>query len=156
MANHFLTIAERLKCGLTRAVAIVGPVGIDKSTLAIGLAQHCGTPLLCFNGEPGISRDDMMNIYKEKPEYEDVFHFNVEYLFEAAKSGYIVLIDELNYISPVALHTINYLLSECDYCSFKGVPFKRHPNFALIVTMNSKVARELPDSMKSRFINIEV
>lgn len=163
LPSYLLTTAEKLKRGLIRAVAMTGPAGTGKSTLAIGLAQYCGAPLLRFNGEPGTSRDDMIGIYMENPEYDGVSHmqrfqFNAGPIYEAAKNGYIVLLDEMNFITPEALAILNPLLDDTDYYSFSGMTFKKHPNFALIVTMNPgyKGTTELNDSLKSRFTNVAV
>lgn len=163
LPSNVLVTAEKLKRGLTRAIALTGPAGTGKSTLAIGLAQYCGAPLLRFNGEPGTSRDDMMGIYMENPEYDGVsnmnrLQFNAGPIYEAAKNGYIVLLDEMNFITPEALAILNPLLDDTDYYSFSGMTFKKHPNFALIVTMNPgyKGTTELNDSLKSRFTNIAV
>ena len=163
LPSYLLATAEKLKRGLIRAVNLAGPAGTGKSTLAIGLAQYCGAPLLRFNGEPGTSRDDMMGIYMENPEYDGVnhtqrFQFNPGPIYEAAKKGYMVLLDEVNFITPESLSILNPLLDDTEYYSFSGITFKKHPNFALITTMNPgyKGTTELNDALKSRFTNVAV
>jgi len=86
------------------------------------------------------------------------FQFNAGPIYEAAKNGYMVLLDEMNFITPEALAILNPLLDDTDYYSFSGITFKKHPNFALIVTMNPgyKGTTELNDALKSRFVNISV
>ena len=163
LPSYLMTTAEKLKRGLIRAIALTGPAGTGKSTLAIGLAQYCGAPLLRFNGEPGTSRDDMLGMYMENPNYDGVndmnrFQFNAGPIYDGAKNGYMVLLDEVNFITPEGLALLNPLLDDTEYYSFNGITFKKHPNFALIVTMNPgyKGTTELNDALKSRFTNIAV
>jgi hypothetical protein len=70
----------------------------------------------------------------------------------------MVLLDEMNFITPEALAILNPLLDDTDYYSFSGIEFKKHPNFVLITTMNPgyKGTTELNDSLKSRFVNVAV
>lgn len=146
-----------------RALAFTGPAGTGKSTMAELFALHLGAPLIRINGESGTTRDDLLGMYTENPNYDGVnelnrFQFSPGPIYEAASKGYVVLVDEFNFIPDEVRAIFNPLLDKTPTYSFMGIEFPIHPNFILIATLNPgyKGTSELNDSLKTRFINIAV
>ena len=146
-----------------RALAFTGPAGTGKSTMAELFALYLGAPLIRINGESGTTRDDLLGMYTENPNYDGVselnrFQFSPGPIYEAASKGYVVLVDEFNFIPDEVRAIFNPLLDKTPTYSFMGIEFPIHPNFILIATLNPgyKGTSELNDSLKTRFINIAV
>jgi hypothetical protein len=136
--SKFKYYNREVKRGGISAVIRYNHGSLAKTTLAIALAQYYRAPLLHFIGEPGISCEDMLNIYTkysdiytDNPEYDveddDVsyrerFQFNLKLFNEAVKDGYIVLSDEDMVFAPLeALENLYYVVDECDSLSLKGI-----------------------------------
>jgi hypothetical protein len=136
-AEHLPT-ADLIKSGKFNLVYIVGPAGTGKSSLAALFAHHCKAPLVTYQGNEGVEKDDIVGASDVNTDEGAKTQFKIVHglLMKAYIHGYQMVLDEGNFILPGVFSVINQMTDSTPSYTFKDITYPRHPNFILYVTAN--------------------
>ena len=142
--------------GAIYAMAFIGESGTGKSTAARVIPARCGIPYISVNFSVNIEEADLFgsmvpNAKKAKPE-DPEFVWADGIITKAVRSGYCVILEELNFARPGVLGKLNSLLDENRQVDLStGEIVRAHPNFRIIATCN--IAYEGTNRFNKALIN---
>lgn len=117
---------------------IVGDSGCGKSRMIKELAKQEGTHVVRVNGTKGITTDSFTGTMRANKEGT---YFDYGLLPKAMKAGHWLLVDEMDYLDPAYLTTLQAVLegdgTPLVLTENAGELVHPHPNFRIIATANT-------------------
>ena len=142
--------------GALYSMAFIGDSGTGKSTAARVIPSRCGIPYISVNFSVNIEESDLFgsmipNTKKANPE-DPEFVWADGIVTKAARNGYCVVLEELNFARPGVLGKLNSLLDENRQIDLPtGEIVRAHENFRIIATCN--IAYEGTNRFNKALIN---
>lgn len=139
--KEFDMLYESIKNGHISSAWFVGSTGTGKTTLAQVLAYSMGAPLVEIMCNPGTTADELLGTLlpneNRKDEKDPLLIFQEGKLLKAYSKGYQAVMNEINFIPPEHLSSLNPILDGSLSITWYGHTYHRHPNFVLYVTSNA-------------------
>lgn len=142
--------------GALYSMAFIGDSGTGKSTAARVIPTRCGIPYVSVNFSVNIEESDLFgsmipNTKKMNPE-DPEFVWADGIITKAARNGYCVVLEELNFARPGVLGKLNSLLDENRQIDLPtGEIVRANKNFRIIATCN--IAYEGTNRFNKALIN---
>lgn len=141
-------------------ILLQGPTAAGKTSIVSYLATTTGTELVRINNHEHTELSEYIGGYVVTE--DGSLQFSEGPLVRAARSGYWILLDELNLAPPDVLESLNRLLDDNRevFIAETGEVVKAAPGFRLFATQNPPGLyggrKELSRAFRSRFVEIHV
>lgn len=150
---------EAVEAGASGGIIFEGPTGTGKSFAARILANHAGAPLLNLQITYGTTVEDLVGMFVPCDDDSGAkWKFVMGPLLRAYVEGWQIVIEEINYGQPGVNAKLNEFTDGTTRVTINGKTYKKHPNFAVYMTMNPgyEGTEPLNVALKNRFAKVSV